>query len=211
LRSWALKNGQASVFDAAQFGCPIARNGFFRFLGQVDHFLPSCDWATLFPQDLSDDNPDVVVMTTGIWEVVDRILPGETKWRHIGDPVFDQYFESELLSAIDTLGASGATVVLLTYPHVVAGENQGFTNLPESDPARVDRLNQLIRAAVAKRPGVATVIDFQSWLAAQPGGENDPAKRTDGIHFTDGYVPTIGAWLGPQVLSIARTGTVGSS
>ncbi len=204
LQLWSKASHTASVVDAAQFGCPIARNGFYRFLGQIDQFLAKCDWATFFPQDLADNNPDVVVLTTGIWEVVDRILPGQTQWRHIGDPVVDHYFESELLSAIDTLAATGATVVLLTYPHLQAGANQGYTNLPESDPARVDRLNALMRDAVSRRPGVAKLIDFQGWLASQPGGENDPAKRTDGIHFQDSYVETIGGWLGPQVVAIAR-------
>ncbi len=53
---------------------------------------------------------------------------------------------------------------------------------------------------------MATLIDFQGWLAAQPGGELDPAKREDGLHFYDEFAPTIGAWLGPQVLDLARNG-----
>ena len=56
------------------------------------------------------------------------------------------------------------------------------------------------------RPGVATLVDFQDWLAAQPGGELDPLKREDGLHFRDEYAPTIGAWLGPQLVDLARTG-----
>ena len=48
------------------------------------------------------------------------------------------------------------------------------------------------------------MIDLQGWLAQLPGGEMDPAKRDDGIHFKDSFVPTIGAWLGPQLGQIAH-------
>ena len=97
--------------------------------------------------------------------------------------------------------------MLLTYPHFEAGRDQGYADLPESDPARVDRLNEIMAEAVALRPGVATLVDFQAWLAAQPGGELDPAKREDGLHFYDEYSPAIGEWLGPQLLELARNGT----
>jgi hypothetical protein len=97
--------------------------------------------------------------------------------------------------------------VLLTYPHFESGANQGFSNLPESDPARVDRLNELIRDAASRRPDVTVVVDLQSWLAGQPGGELDAAKRKDGLHFQDEYVPTIAAWLGPELAKVARTGS----
>lgn len=198
--------GEIAVSNSGQFGCPIARNGLYRFLEQTNEFVAKCDWAGFFPKFLAEENPDVVMLQTGIWEVVDRILRGDKKWRHIGDPLVDNYFESELLAAIDTLGATGAAVVVLTYPHLDAGANQGFSGLPESQPARIDRLNDLIRDAVGRRPGVATVIDFQRWLADQPGGELDTAKRKDGIHFFDSYYPVIGAWLGPQLARIGHQG-----
>jgi peptidoglycan/LPS O-acetylase OafA/YrhL len=204
-------HGAAVVANGAQLGCPIARNGLFKFLGQIDRFMAKCDWAGFFPRFLADENPDLVVLQTGIWEVVDRILPGDDTWRHLGEPLVDHYFETELLSAIDTLDATGARVVLLTYPHFDAGANQGFSNLPESQPARVDRLNDLVRDAASRRPDVTTVVDLQSWLAGQPGGELDPAKRKDGLHFQDDYVPTIAAWLGPKLVDIARNGPPASS
>ena len=85
---------------------------------------------------------------------MDRRLPGDDRWRHIGQPQVDDYILREMLSAIDTLAARGATVALLTYPHFQAGADQGFSDLPESEPARVDRLNELLRQAASLRPGV---------------------------------------------------------
>ena len=206
LTAWAKGGAEARVQSAGQLGCPIARGGQYRFLRDINAFEPRCEWADMFPRFISERDPAVVVLTSGIWEVVDRRLAGDDRFRHIGQPEIDRYILREFLAAIDTLSSKGASVVLLTYPHFEAGRDQGYTDLPESDPARVDRLNQLMAEAVSLRPGVATLVDFQSWLAAQPGGELDPAKREDGLHFYDSFSPTIGAWLGPQVLDIARNG-----
>lgn len=206
LTKWTEANGGARVHSAGQLGCPIARGGQFRFLLDIDTFEDHCDWAPMFPEWVNSTDPEVVVLTSGIWEVVDRRLPGDDRFRHVGEPIVDRYMLAEFLSAIDTLAARGANVVLLTYPHFEAGRDQGYTDLPESDPARVDRLNELLAEAVALRPGVATLLDFQGWLASQPGGELDPAKRSDGLHFYDEYAPTIADWLAPQLVETAHNG-----
>ncbi len=206
LRETSVPGADLDVAVGAKLGCPIARGGSYKFLRDIEEFSPECDWSGFFPAYLDAYDPAVVVLTSGIWEVVDRRLPGDDRFRQLGDPVSDRYFLAELLSAIDALSSRGASVVLLTYPHVEAGQSQGFSGLPESDPARIDRANELIREAAAQRPGVATVVDFGGWLAEQPGGELDTAKRSDGVHFTDEFVPQIGAWLAPQVDAVARAG-----
>jgi len=149
-------------------------------------------------------DPDVIVLVSGIWEVVDRILPADDQWRHLGEPAVDAYILREFVATIDLLGSRGAKVVLLTFPHVEAGRAQGFSGLPESDPTRMDNLNALLRKAAALRPGVASVVDFQAWLASQPGGEMDATRRPDGIHFVDEFLPEIGRWLSPQLVQLGR-------
>ncbi len=206
LASWANNQSGVTVQNAGRLGCPLARGGQYRFLREIESFAGDCEWSNRYAELLSERDPEVVVLSSGIWELVDRRLLGDDTWRHLGEPEMDQYLLSELLSAIDLLSSRGATVVLSTYPHFEAGRDQGFQGLPESDPARVDRLNELIRSAAELRPGVVTLIDFQGWLASQEGGELDPEKRTDGLHFTDEYAEVIGDWLGPQVLDIARNG-----
>jgi hypothetical protein len=192
--------------NVSQFGCPVSRGGSYRFLRDVEEFPARCDWAQLFPGFLGEQNPDVVVLTSGIWEVVDRRFPGDDRWRQVGRPEVDRYVLREFVAAIDTLASTGASVVLVTYPHLQAGADQGFAGLPESDPARIDRLNELMAEAAGLRPGVATIIDIRPWLTTLPGGEFDPAKRSDGIHFTDGFSREIGRWLAPQVVGIGRNG-----
>ncbi|MCZ7629570.1 MAG: SGNH hydrolase domain-containing protein [Microthrixaceae bacterium] len=206
LTRWARSNGEAEVHSAGQMGCPIARGGQFRFTLNIDAFEDRCDWSQMFPKWVDSTDPEVAVLASGIWEVVDRRLLGDDRFRHVGQPIVDRYVLAEFLSAIDTLSARGANVVVLTYPHFEAARDQGYTDLPESDPARVDRLNEILAEAVALRPGVATLADFQGWLASQPGGELDPAKRSDGLHFYDEYAPRIAEWLGPQLVDIARNG-----
>lgn len=203
LARWA-EGRSMSVDNAGRLGCPVARGGSYRFKQELIRFAEDCDWATYFTERLNATRPEVVVLSSGIWEIVDRRLPGDDRFRNIGDPGFDRYLLREILAAIDLLGSDGARVVVLTQAYIQSGANQGFSDLPESDPARTDRLNELWREAVALRPGVATLIDFQAWLAAQPGGELDPAKRPDGVHFTDEYARTIADWLAPQLVEIAR-------
>lgn len=204
LHAWSERSRTAQIWSATKLGCPIARGGDFRAKQDVSPFPPYCDWATFLPGFLRSQQPDVVVVMSGVWDVVDRRFPGDDRWRHIGQPEVDNFILSEYLSVIDLLGSSGASVALLTYPHFKLGISQGFTDLPEWDPARIDRLNALLREAAAARPGVARIVDFQAWYASLPGGEMDLSRRPDGLHFTDAFLPTIGTWLGPQLVEIAR-------
>jgi peptidoglycan/LPS O-acetylase OafA/YrhL len=203
LERWADSMQQIQVFNAAQFGCPIARGGAFRFQQDIDFFSAECDWAQQIPGWLNRFQPDIVLLSSSIWEVVDRRFLGDDRFRHVGDPAVDHYLLSEFLSAIDLLGSTGASVQVVSQAHFNAGLDQGFSGLPESDPARTDRLNQILLEAVSLRPGVASVLDLASWLAAQPGGDINVEVRPDGLHFTDEYSRIIADWLGPESLRVA--------
>ena len=198
------ERGDVNTYSGGQLGCPVARGGQYRFMRETVKVEDRCDWSKKFPGLLADARPEVVVVMSGIWEVVDRLLPADDSWRHVGQPEMDAYLLREFVTAIDLLGSQGAKVVLLTFPHVEAGRALGFSLLPESDPARMDRFNELLRQAASLRPGVASIIDFQAWQATQPGGEMDAARRPDGIHYTDAYLPEIGKWLGPKIVAVGR-------
>lgn len=203
LERFADSTQRIQVFNAAQFGCPIARGGAFRFQQDIDFFREECDWAQQIPGWLNGFQPDIILLSSSIWEVVDRRFQGDDRFRHVGDPAVDHYLLSEFLSAIDLLGSTGASVQVVTQSHFNAGLDQGFSGLPESDPGRTDRLNQILFEAVSLRPGVASVLDLASWQAAQPGGEINTEFRPDGLHFTDAYSRTIADWLGPESLRVA--------
>ncbi|MCX6526268.1 MAG: SGNH hydrolase domain-containing protein, partial [Actinobacteria bacterium] len=205
LEEWAESTKQIRVFNAAQFGCPIARGGGFRFQQDIDSFRDDCDWSRQIPGWLNGFRPEIVVLSSSIWEVVDRRFPGDSRFRHIGDPAVDRYILSEFLSAIDLLGSTGARVQVLTQAHINAGLDQGFSNLPESDPARIDRLNQILAEAVSLRPGVATLVDLGTWQAEQSGGDLNTEARPDGLHYTDEYSRVIATWLAPELLRVGAT------
>ena len=204
LARWSASTGAMDASIEANFGCPIARGGRYRYLrtdSPIDEGI--CDWAVSFPQAVAASDPHAVLLLTGVWETADRLLPGDTTWRHLGDPVFDRYLERELLAAVDLLGASGARVVLATHPYVHVGRDRGMPDtLPESDPDRMDQLNAMLRRVAEQRPAFVTMIELQAWLRTQPGGELDPSMRGDGVHLSDTFGPILGGWLGPQLDSL---------
>ena len=200
---WGAARGGLTAVNATQFGCPIARGGDYRFLRDMRSLDARCDWGTFLPPAVAGNRPEVAVVGTGIWEVVDRRLEGDDRYRDLTEPAVARYALIEYLSVIDTLGADGATVVVLNQPAIQPGLDQGYQGLPESDPARIDRLNQLLAEAVSLRPGVATLVDLTAWVDGQPDGA-DPANRPDGIHFTDGFTDRIAEWLAPQLVALGR-------
>jgi peptidoglycan/LPS O-acetylase OafA/YrhL len=188
----------------ARAGCPIARGGSYRIKGDVRLLTDSCDWGPLFPQLVAAHRPEVAVVMSGLWEVADRRLPGDDRFRHVGDPGVDRFVLIELLTAIDVLGAQGASVALVLQPHVEVGRADGFQGLPESDPARMDRYNELLREAAALRPGVVQLIDLPAFLAQL--GEDDTQVRPDGVHFSERHSEIVGGWLNGEVRRIGGGG-----
>jgi hypothetical protein len=204
LASWGSTH-QTEVSDRSSVGCPIARGGLYRAEGDTLSFPAQCSWERpdRFPADLSQTSPDVVVVVGGAWDVLDRLPAGSTTWQHLGQPDADRFLLAEVLRAIDLLGSDGARVVLVTSAHVRHLNQQGFEVMPDSDPARIDRFNKILRQAAAQRPGVAGVVEFGAWVHSQPGGEFAPDVRSDGVHYLPGFDAALGDWLGPAVAQVA--------
>jgi hypothetical protein len=96
----------------------------------------------------------------------------------------------------------GVTVVWLTAPYIEAGKNQEpppSEPYPESDPERMDRLNQMIRGLADQREGVV-VVDLAAWVEGLPPGE-DERLRPDGVHFELDRSVEVADWLAPQVMA----------
>lgn len=204
LVDWA-ENRKTDVSVAAWFGCPIARGGRYRMQRDSAPFAEDCEWTADYPRFIAEKRPDIVMLSSTMWQVVDRQLPGDTTYRHMGDEILDRYILSEFLSAVDALAAGGATVVLLTGSYVESGREKGFTGLPESEHERMDRLNEIFREVVRLRPEVTRLVELQPFLREQDGGELSPESKPDGIHFSDTMSRTIANWLGPQLESTARS------
>jgi len=215
LSTWGDRTGELRVLSAdAQggLGCGLTRGGDRIASGVVSSNSADCNaWAETLPRSISArleryGRLDFAVIQTGPWDVADRRLPGDDTWRAPGDPVYDDYLASELSELTDLLLDRGVKVVWLTAPHIEVGKQEEpppAQPYAESDPARMDRLNEIIRGIVASRPN-AVVVDLASYVNALPP-EVDERVRPDGVHFdTDQAFNVATDWLGPAVVDAVR-------
>jgi Acyltransferase family len=204
LVKWGPASGKVQVWDAGKLGCPVGRGGAIRYLGQVIDDYGYCDWTTTLPQEISTIQPQLILVLFGTWDVSDRMIPGDTKWRAIGDPVYDRWLRGQVSDAIDVMTAQGATVVWLTSPYIQDGIDSGATgSFPEESRTRMNELNQLIREVVATKPR-AEMLDLQRHMRALPEGEMSLADRPDGIHWAKPAALALAPWLGNSLVNIAN-------
>lgn len=185
-----------SFLDRTTIGCGVVRGGPYRYSGRSLEQKPECDtWPERWSERIAHDRPDVVLLTIGRWETVDRMWRGD--WTHIGDSDFDEYLEAELRRALEILGSSGARIVVTTEPFNRHGERSDGTLYPEDQPSRVRRWNTMLRTVVADLPNV-DVLDLNAKLA--PNGTytakiNGVLVRSDGVHPTPNAVKWMTPWL----------------
>ncbi len=205
LGSWQLGGAPLSAVEGeVELGCGIARGGQ-RKTFMVERTRPACDsWATTWAKQVRADNLDVAVVAPGEWELVDHAMEGSTVWRRVGDPIWDAYVRSEILAANDVLASNGAVVVWLTVPDFGTVDADQLPEWQRSshDPWRVQRLNEILREAVAQRPDTARLVDLATWMVPHT---NDTEIRDDGTHYdwTDDN-PVVSEFVGPQVLRVWR-------
>jgi hypothetical protein len=98
--------------------------------------------------------------------------------------------------------------MLCTAPYYVGTEDPQGGTFPENDSSRVDAWNQLVRAAVARHPGVV-LFDLNGLVS--PGGrfastvDGVVVRSSDGVHFG----PGAGAVVGPTLFAAIRDAALG--
>jgi lysophospholipase L1-like esterase len=109
-----------------------------------------------------------------------------------------------MLAAADVTLSRGYTTVWLTNPVADAGRGTVPPSYdPTSDPARVNRFNEILREVASERPELH-LIDYAKWMESRPGGVLDLTLRPDGVHLARNAAATILApWLGPAILRAA--------
>ncbi len=191
----ATAGGVEEVSGGAWVGCGLGIGGDYRSTVDPSYAgptRPECNaWPTTYARVISQNQPDLAVVLDAPWDVMDRRLVGDTKWRSFGDPVYDRWFLSEMVQVVHVLGADGATVVWLTSPPV--------SNIP----ARTTRLNQLIEQLPKLLPGKVVVLDFATYL--KDTGK-DAQLRPDGIHLSGPASEQVAkSWLIPHLVTIWRS------
>ncbi len=198
-------NETHGIGGVMQLGCGIVRGGYRKYFG-VEAIKPECDdWGTTWANEINATDPEIAVVESCQWELVDRKLAGDGVWRAIGDPVYDAKVESEFLAATDLLASKGALVVWLTCSQYGDADNAQLPAdaIVSHQPARVDGLNAIIRKVVAERPNTTRLIDLGGWMSTRV---DDTTLRSDGSH----YDPTpqddvVSTFLGPQLVSTWRS------
>ena len=193
LDDWELSNG-VDLVPSPGVGCGIGANTRIRYLGLDVPERPGCTaWRDALPAIATKFRPNVVIIVGGTADLSDRILPGSQEWTHIGDAAYDSWLLEQFATFVDGISVEGAPIVWFTVPDVnppyVAGET-GQPPFAESDPARTDRYNALIREYAASDARV-TVVEFGDAVKAHEGGQFEPKMRPDGAHIDLKYAPEL--------------------
>jgi peptidoglycan/LPS O-acetylase OafA/YrhL len=174
-------------------GCGVVSGRRVQLQGVNDPTAFACDgqgttpqWDQRWQRDVNSFHPNVVLVSSGRWEVVNRTYQGQ--WTNILSPTYANYVKRELLHAADVAGSRGARVVLLTAPCFSSGEQPDGQPWPEDEATRLAAYNDLVRQVAAERPAVVSVVDLDALVC--PGGHyratisGVQVRRVDGVHFT---------------------------
>jgi peptidoglycan/LPS O-acetylase OafA/YrhL len=168
-------------------GLPLSVQGLYeRDLEGID-----CRTATQRFRDAIDrGHPDLVVLHTGAWEVLDHELDGRDI--HFGTTEWDDATAAHLRTTLAELQRGEHRLVVLASPCFdPVGEGGGP---PErGDDERVARWNELLRSA-ASDLGVEVLPLDQLFC-----GNEDPPSRPDGVHLAPDGALEVWAWLEPRL------------
>ena len=192
-----------SVRGSARLGCSIMSPAVIRSAGREFPTPDHCaDWQSAWHDQAAEGEIDVAWVQFGPWEVYEMRPEGHDDFGVIGDPEIDRTIAENLSARIEDLLEHSRVVAIATSPHVevgrVNGRSPGVT-APESDPARMDRLNEIIVEVAARYPQVA-VVDLAGWVASMP---DDRSRRPDGVHFDEASAAQFSDHLGVTLARLA--------
>jgi peptidoglycan/LPS O-acetylase OafA/YrhL len=204
LAPYGRRTGDFDVWNAGAMACHVVRGGTYRWAADPpkETEAPCNGWEQIRSRHLADIRPHVTVVGFADVDLLDRRLPGDDRWLHLGDPAYDAVVRRELDAFATMLERSGTRTLWLTAPRLRSGILDHVApvhDFPESDAARPARWNQLLAETAAHHPSVQ-VVDLRSWLRATLPDELDPDARPDGVHLTQPYTRAEASWLAPQIV-----------
>jgi peptidoglycan/LPS O-acetylase OafA/YrhL len=203
LQRWGARTGALEVWVSGWIACPVTRGGEIRWVDGIEFRINSdCNrWPETRARELRKVDPDVVVALSGVWEVTDRRFPKTDTWVHVGQPEMDLRILADVAAFTDLHTSRGASVLWLLHPPVLPSVMAQIpSGLPEEDPVRMARLNELVRQVVAEQPRAAT-FDLPAYQATS--GQDPMARRPDGFHWSNDGADVEAAWLGPLLVEMA--------
>jgi peptidoglycan/LPS O-acetylase OafA/YrhL len=206
LVQWAVANpalAQVSLVTGA--GCGLVMGGFIELTTGTRDVDAECGPYVrgIVPDRVAELQPDVVMVMTTVWDVLDRQL---TKGGPVLTPLDADLQQSMLASFAeftDSLLAMGVPRVVwiqapAPLPALFGGDDQ------QGDPARHEVMHTVISAVCADRPATRAV-DLAGWLQGQPMADSRDF-RSDGVHWTpEASLDIATRLLGPALVQAALT------
>jgi hypothetical protein len=205
MERWAAEHSDGVVVRPhGWINCPVTPADRGRWLDGIEFEPdPGCFDVSKRSDAIAIDRPDVILAYSGIWELVDKKLRGSDRWSALGDPDVDSATRAALIELTDTLSASGARLVWVVQPPNLNGiYGKATETLPEEEPARVERLNDIITDVVAERPGVL-LLDLPGAWEDEFGDRAGLVNRPDGFHWSDPGALRDAEWLVPFLAELA--------
>ncbi len=203
--AWAAANPSlAQVELVTGAGCGLVLGGFqdLGILGQRD-VDESCGPYVrgIVPKKIAELKPDLVMVLTTVWDVLDRSLTKGAPPLSPDDPELEDAMRQSLGEFTDSLIAAGVPRVAwiqepVPLPTPTADDDQ------QADPTRHAVLHRIIADLAGSRPQVR-VIDLADWVAGSPWA-TDQAARPDNVHWTTEVATDIAnQFLGQALLRAA--------
>ncbi len=210
------REGEFNVINAASVNCSLVTTGLlqsYRNAATPDGTLPqACDnWRTEWTALVDQNQPDIVLVITGGWEIVNRWFenPGIGPAATLRDKEFRDTFSDAYTEAAKVLGADGAQVVFTTSWYINPPRAQPYQEVnptvydiwwepygPDDAPANwvppvegqefvssKEKIERLnkLKLKVGKKTD-ATTIDVNKFVS--PDGEY--TDTIDGVYVRDG-------------------------
>ncbi|MFZ4720896.1 MAG: acyltransferase family protein [Ilumatobacteraceae bacterium] len=182
--AWAAANPSlAQVEIVAGAGCGLFLDGYqnlaFGFRDVRQTCGPYVD--DVVPKKIAELKPDLVMVITTVWDVLDRSLEKGASEVSPTDAAVGTAMAASLSQFTDSLIALGVPRVAwvkepVPLPTPTAAVDQ------QADPARHDVLHRVIDDIAAARPQVR-VVDLATWVDATPLA-TDTGARPDAVHWT---------------------------
>jgi peptidoglycan/LPS O-acetylase OafA/YrhL len=172
--------------DAAELGCGFVTRGLINADGSFGPTYSPCDDAfTTWQRDADQFHPQVVVVEMGWWDSMDRLWNGHVV--HLGQPAYDNYLLSRMITLGKDLTPPGTHVVFLTVPWMDPPPFPDGSAPPAASAARHDEINRLLAEAVSRLGPGARLFDIGPYVT--PSGHfqfdvgGSVCRTSDGIHF----------------------------
>lgn len=185
----SISNGSTTQIAFANgvsdLGCGVSRFDAHKFFSDARARDECYQWPTTWKDALSAGPADMAMLITAAWEILDVRLPGSDQWTAIGDPATDTFIRSELEQAVDLLSSNGVLVLLWLWPPYApwASDNGRAAIARQHEPARMNRLHEIMREVAEAHPDSVRAFDLEAYLG--PERLADRTIRPDGHHIPD--------------------------